>query len=246
MFCMSKEKTTSPFIRSMEVGYVKCRRIVRVCIVEFDVEHFKDTLFSDYTIPFTEGLSTAVIKRRAEHLAGRIAAQRLLKEEGMLCPVGVQSDRSPQWPLGWTGSISHTDRYAISVIAPKNECAFLGVDMEKFNPGVMKNTADVFLSSPEKEYLKNTGIEFHIALLIAFSAKESLFKALYPLTGNFFGFDAARMSTLKEKSQNFTMELLVSLSSHFPVGDQYTGHYKIYHDYIITLLSADETQRGVA
>jgi enterobactin synthetase component D len=138
MFCMIKDQIESSFIHSMEVGYVKYKSSIRVCIVEFDVEHFRDTLFLDYMISFTERLSTAVIKRRAEYLAGRIAAKRLLKKEGVICPVGMQSDRSPQWPLGWTGSITHSDKYVISIIAPKSEGVFLGVDMEKFNLKVIK------------------------------------------------------------------------------------------------------------
>lgn len=240
MFCMIKDQIESSFIHSMEVGYVKYKSSIRVCIVEFDVEHFRDTLFLDYMISFTERLSTAVIKRRAEYLAGRIAAKRLLKKEGVICPVGMQSDRSPQWPLGWTGSITHSDKYAISIIAPKSEGVFLGVDMEKFNPKVIKKTAEIFLTSTEKKTLESTGLEFHIALLITFSAKESLFKALYPLTGNYFGFDAARILEIEEKSQTFTMELLVSLSKKFPIGSQYRGNYNIYNDYVITLISWGE------
>lgn len=83
MFCMiKKEETEVPFICSIDVGYFKYRRSIRVCIVEFDVDHFRDILFSELSVSFPERLSSAVIKRRAEYLAGRIAAQRLLKEEG--------------------------------------------------------------------------------------------------------------------------------------------------------------------
>ncbi|MGV3346831.1 4'-phosphopantetheinyl transferase [Enterobacteriaceae bacterium LUAb1] len=233
MFCMIKDKTESSFIRSMKVGYVKYKRSIRVCIVEFDVEHFRDTLFLDYMISFTERLSTAVIKRRAEYLAGRIAAQRLLKEEGVICPVGMQSDRSPHWPSGWTGSITHTDKYAISIIAPKSEGIFLGVDMEKLNPRVIKNTAEIFLTSAEKINIEITGIESHIAFLIAFSAKESLFKALYPLTGNYFGFDAARISAI-EKNHKF---LLWNYWYHYPIIFLLEANIEVVIRYIMIISS---------
>ncbi|WP_185761723.1 4'-phosphopantetheinyl transferase family protein [Enterobacter cloacae] len=112
--------------------------------------------------------------------------------------------------------------------------------MEKFNPKVIKNTADIFLTSTEKKNLESTGIESHIALLIAFSAKESLFKAIYPLTRSYFSFDAARILEIEGKSQTFTMELLLSLSNNFPVGSQYRGFYKIYNDCVITLIYGSE------
>lgn len=111
--------------------------------------------------------------------------------------------------------------------------------MEKSNPRVIKDIAEAFLTLTEERYIKNIEIEYHTALLIAFSAKESLFKALYPLTKIYFGFDAARISKIEEKSRFFTMELLVSLSKDFPIGSQYRGCYKIYKGYIITVISTD-------
>lgn len=240
MFCMNKYHTGSCFIKSLKVGHLKYKKVIRVCIIEFDVNRYRDSLYEDFSIPLFERFSTAVIKRRAEFLAGRIAAQTILKEEGVTATIGVQSDRSPQWPLGWNGSISHTDKYAIAVIVPKNEGIFLGVDIEIFNQKVFEDTADVFLTHTEKVFLESTNMHFHIAFLIAFSAKESLFKALYPSVRRYFGFHAARICKIEENVHFFKMELLETLSNELLSGSTYNGWYEIYDNNIITLVSFDK------
>jgi enterobactin synthetase component D len=44
------------------------------------------------------------------------------------------------------------------------------------------------------------GLPFALALTLAFSAKESLFKALFPKVNTYMGFEWARVTELSEKT----------------------------------------------
>lgn len=63
-----------------------------------------------------------------------------------------------------------------------------GVDIETFSSITIRETANLFSSLDEQALLVDSGIDYEIALLITFSAKESLFKALYPEVRYLFGF----------------------------------------------------------
>ncbi len=60
-----------------------------------------------------------------------------------------------------------------------------GIDIEMLAPGTMRETATIFTDTKEQSLPHNCGIPYETALLIAFSVKESLFKALYPEAGCF-------------------------------------------------------------
>ncbi|EPQ5777171.1 4'-phosphopantetheinyl transferase superfamily protein [Citrobacter koseri] len=66
------------------------------------------------------------------------------------------------------------------MISPQFMGFSIGIDIENFIPEIIRNTADMFTTKKEQKYLIKSGIDYNIALLIAFSAKESLYKALYP------------------------------------------------------------------
>jgi hypothetical protein len=64
-------------------------------------------------------IQAAVAKRRAEFAAGRVCARSALAELGApLAPLGVRPDRSPDWPAGLTGSITHTQGFCGAVAHP--------------------------------------------------------------------------------------------------------------------------------
>lgn len=66
----------------------------------------------------------AVPKRRGEFATGRRFAHRALAIlQAPPGPLLVNEDRSPRWPPGVTGCISHTDRYCAVAAAPATEFA---------------------------------------------------------------------------------------------------------------------------
>src|SRR5437763_335927 len=63
-------------------------------------------------------IARAVPKRRAEFATGRVCARQALERLGVAVgPLLPHPDRSPAWPPGIVGSISHTDGYCAVAVA---------------------------------------------------------------------------------------------------------------------------------
>lgn len=197
---------------------------------------YHDALFEHFELLFPPSLSSTVMKRRAEYLAGRYAAQQLLRDSGCYESVVVGADRAPQWPAGWRGSISHTDRWAIAVISPTSAPWRPGIDIESLRSVPLYETADLFVTTEERNLLTESGMEHEIALLLAFSVKESLYKSLYPLVQYCFGFDVAEIYQIEPLHQRVALRLTQTLTPQFPTGSSLFGYYQIMNNGIITLV----------
>lgn len=141
-------------------------------IVEFDTDtfHEHDLLW----LPHHSQLQSCGRKRKAEHLAGRIAAVHALREFGLKTVPGIGTQRQPVWPQGLFGSISHSASTALAVVSRQS----VGIDIEAiFTPQTATELASSIVTHAEKELLANSGLSIEQALTLAFSAKESAFKA---------------------------------------------------------------------
>ena len=80
-------------------------------------------------------IERAVAKRRREFTAGRLCARAALARVGVPpAPLLPNSDRTPRWPEGIVGSISHCDGYCGVVVARRERFAGLGLDAEVAAP----------------------------------------------------------------------------------------------------------------
>ena len=140
--------------------------------IDFDPATFQpEDLF---WLPYHASLSGWGRKRQAEHLAGRIAAVYALREVGEKQPPAISDQRQPLWPTPWFGSISHCAQRALAVIADRP----VGVDIERrFTPQMAAELEDSIISPTEKTALLRSELPYPLALTLAFSAKESGFKA---------------------------------------------------------------------
>ena len=140
--------------------------------IDFDPATFQpEDLF---WLPYHASLSGWGRKRQAEHLAGRIAAVYALREVWEKQPPAIGDQRQPLWPTPWFGSISHCAQRALAVIADRP----VGVDIERrFTPQMAAELEDSIISPTEKTALLRSELPYPLALTLAFSAKESGFKA---------------------------------------------------------------------
>lgn len=238
MFTLKNNITPAPFIRQQKMGIVTHYPEVNVCLVTFDTSCYSDALFTQLSIPFPDRLKLAVAKRRADYLSGRYAASQLLHKVGCNGAVALGTDRAPVWPVGWRGSISHTEKQAIAILAPHRSNISLGVDIETLHPEVMRKMAATFTTASERNVLAASHIPSETALLIIFSAKESLFKALYPQVQHIFGFEAAKLCELSSYNNRFTLELTRQLAPDLLAGYRINGQYLISGDGVITIIIA--------
>lgn len=180
---------------------------LRVFRVDFDATTFlpEDFLW----LPHHQRLSNAVDKRKAEHLAGRIAAREALRFHGVNdCVPGVGLHREPCWPPEFTGSITHIHNMALATVMIDEPPlrAGIGIDCEEImTPQIAQEIHGGIIDNAEKEIIDASPFAFHFALTLAFSAKESLFKALFRHVGRYFDFSAASISKIDDKQVVLTL-----------------------------------------
>ncbi|EPV2477278.1 enterobactin synthase subunit EntD [Enterobacter ludwigii] len=162
---------------------------------------FDPTTFTDADLlwlPHHNALAHAAPKRKAEHLAGRLAAAHALQEYGSTAIPAIGSSGEPLWPDGMTGSISHTASRALAVVTPHGLTGIDGEIILADDEAV--EIKDGIIGPAEDSLLRHTGLPFAQALTLTFSAKESLFKALFSQVNAMMGFDCARVTALDENT----------------------------------------------
>src|SRR5690606_8093542 len=97
----------------------------------FDPSHLAADDFQRAGIEQSASLQRSVAKRQAEYLAGRVCARAALQRlDGRDYVPGTHEDRSPIWPAGIHGSITHGKGWAAAVVAAEGACQGLGLDQE--------------------------------------------------------------------------------------------------------------------
>lgn len=168
----------------------------------------------------------AVAKRRAEFLAGRFAAQQALSALGLDALPERNDDGSPRWPAHVAGSITHGAQRVLCAVAFSRDVRALGIDAERLmDPGASEELRSRICSDAERLVLaRGAPLPEHHAVTLAFSAKESLYKCLYPSVGRFMDFHAARVVEIagprggESPAGELTLELTVDWSAEFPAG----------------------------
>lgn len=135
----------------------------------------------------TRGTSPMVPRRRQEYRHGRCCARLALVGLGYPdCPVPLGADRAPLWPEGVVGSISHCGDTAAAAVAPRAEFGGIGLDIEKCEE-LDQPLLSMICRSEEIERLGPGDARLLVGKLI-FSAKESVFKCIFPLVQRFVDF----------------------------------------------------------
>ncbi|HDU5564553.1 enterobactin synthase subunit EntD [Klebsiella pneumoniae] len=181
--------------------------------IDFDPATFQpEDLF---WLPYHASLTGWGRKRQAEHLAGRIAAAYALREVGEKRLPAIGDQRQPLWPTPWFGSISHCGQRALAVIADRP----VGVDIERrFTPQLAAELESSIIGPAEKTALLRSGLPYPLALTLAFSAKESGFKAWSSHASGLPGFHSARIVALTTQQIHLRFTASFSLQlADFPL-----------------------------
>lgn len=131
-----------------------------------------------------EVVATAGPTRRQEFLCGRACAHDALGTIGRDAgPIGVGSRRQPLWPSGAIGSISHAGKWSGAVVARAEDAWAIGFDMEVVDPPLAPEVERLVLTADEQRPgpFDDHPLGHHRSK-IAFSAKESVYKCLFPRT----------------------------------------------------------------
>ncbi|GDY31910.1 4'-phosphopantetheinyl transferase family protein [Gandjariella thermophila] len=155
-------------------------------------------------------LARSVEKRRREFTTGRVCARRALAQFGVpAVPILRGPKGEPRWPDGIVGSITHCAGYRAAVAARVTDLASVGIDAEPHGPlpdGVLgavslaeerSQLAELDRAEPETPWDR-----------LLFCAKESVYKAWFPLAGRWLGFEDAAV-TIHPDTRTFEAKLLV-------------------------------------
>ena len=196
-----------------------------------ELDHDSNTLGKE------EGIISSAINHPARKLHFELGRQAL-KEA--LCVVGFQGDLDlargekgePILPPGYCGSITHSKNTAVAAAASKSEIIGLGLDIEHKDRFLSENTNKAIAGEKEISWILAHGGNERKLMLV--SAKEALYKMLYPICKVYFGMLDAEL-TWEEESSSFRALLLKDLSSEFPRGSEYKIHTSIQNEFIVSL-----------
>ncbi|MGZ3118865.1 4'-phosphopantetheinyl transferase family protein [Streptomyces sp. H62] len=173
-------------------------------------------------------VARAVDKRRREFTAVRSCARRAMEKLGVPAQPVLHGERgAPQWPSGLVGSMTHCDGYCAAALVRATDLASVGIDAEPDGPlpdGVLPG-----VSLPvEAERLRRLARErpgLHWDRLL-FSAKESVYKAWFPLTGQWLDFMEADIEISVDPADPRRGTLRAALLVPGPlVGGRRLGHF---------------------
>jgi 4'-phosphopantetheinyl transferase EntD len=157
-----------------------------------------------------EAMARAVEKRRLEFATARGCAHRALAGLGLEPgPVPVGERGEPVWPAGVAGAITHCRGYRGCAVARATEVATIGIDAEPHEPLPQGLLPDV--AGPEEVAMLGELAGSHPAVhweRLLFSAKESVYKAWFPLARRWLGFEDAALTVDPERG-TFAARLLV-------------------------------------
>lgn len=196
---------------------------------------FDSATYSDADLlwlPHHPQFANAGRKRKTDHLAGRIAASWALQSLGVSTVPAVGKNGEPLWPEGINGSITHSGNIAMAIVS---ENLLTGIDCEAIlSENEASEIKEGIVDAAENALLQNSGFPFSLALTLTFSAKESLFKALFPHVNAFMGFETARVTSLTDHTLQLT---LCQPLAGFPQNHTFTLFWCRIDHAVVTLIA---------
>jgi 4'-phosphopantetheinyl transferase EntD len=232
--CGESQVKSSGLIRALSV-----EKLFPSGVVAFESrgEATTETLFSSER----ECVAGAVDRRVREFAAGRMCAHAALRELDIeTAPLLRNQDRTPKWPGGVVGCISHTDNYCVAVVGSDTEFAGIGVDAEC----VEDITPDIWhlILRPDEllHVAKLVAIEGGRRASLAFSAKEAFYKCQYALARTWLGFGdvAVNIVGVDEVEVQVAVEGNPRCSAWKPL----VGRFRFHDAVVVTGFSIEASQ----
>jgi 4'-phosphopantetheinyl transferase EntD len=184
-------------------------------------------------------VARAVERRRREFTTGRYCARMALAGLGVTPVAIIRGERgAPRWPDGVVGSITHCAGYRAAAVARAADLVTIGIDAEPNEP-VPEGLLEPISLPQERARLGAIAAQAPCVAWdrLLFSAKESVYKAWFPLTGSFLDFDGADI-TFDPPTATFTARFLVP----FPfVGGrpwrEVAGRFAVRHGLAVTAVA---------
>ena len=184
-------------------------------------------------------LSDAAEKRKLEFISGRYCAFMACKNLGFnLDKLERGASREPLWPAGVIGSISHTDGVALAIVGLRTNTRAVGVDIEGLIPEKRFNTIErMVLTENDKKFLERfteNPMSLSEVYTIIFSAKEALFKLLYPECQCYFDFREADIESIDHNSGDISITVVSKKVEMKEYQKTYNGQFSLVDNRVIS------------
>jgi 4'-phosphopantetheinyl transferase EntD len=178
-------------------------------------------------------MANAVPKRRREFASSRQCARTALRRLGAPDgPLLRGPNREPVWPAGVSGSITHCEGYCAAAVARSRSVRSIGIDAE-VNAPLPRDVANRVTLSEERAWLEaaaGTGIALDRLL---FSAKESVYKAWFPVACRWLGFEEV-IVTVDIARQSFSAVVLTAGDDDGVPIHSFQGRYAATEKLVVT------------
>jgi len=138
-------------------------------------------------------IAKSVAKRRNEFVTVRYCARKALGELGV-APVPILKGQKgePCWPDGIVGSLTHCEGYRGAAVARHDEVRSVGIDAEPHDV-LPDGILDAISLPGERAELRALPSGLHWDRIL-FCAKEATYKAWFPVTRRWLGFEDAHIT----------------------------------------------------
>ncbi|WP_460358746.1 4'-phosphopantetheinyl transferase PptT [Mycobacterium sp. ZZG] len=156
-------------------------------------------------------IAKSVAKRRNEFITVRYCARQALVDLGMEpVPILKGQKGEPCWPDGIVGSLTHCEGFRGAAVGRRAEVRSVGIDAEPHD--VLPDGVLDAISLPAERHELSAmpgGVHWDRVL---FCAKEATYKAWFPLTHRWLGFEDAHITFEVDscgEAGTFTSEILI-------------------------------------
>ncbi|TDL09568.1 4'-phosphopantetheinyl transferase superfamily protein [Mycolicibacterium obuense] len=156
-------------------------------------------------------IAKSVPKRRNEFISARYCARQALVELGAEPAPILKGDKGePRWPDGFVGSLTHCEGFRGAAVGRSERVRSVGIDAEP-NGVLPDGVLDAISIPAERSELRALPSGVHWDRVL-FCAKEATYKAWFPLTRRWLGFEDAHITFDVDGSGQagtFTSEILI-------------------------------------
>lgn len=221
--------STSPF-SSPAISY---------CATDVFPPVFDDTWFHRYDIELPRQVALSVLKRRKDFFFGRLCAREAVRQmnRDFIGQIPIGSGGYPVFPEGIEGSISHGGDHAVAVCRTA-ELGRLGIDLEPLMTlATAAEVSPLIAGRNEVDLIDWADTPETLRLTLIFSAKEALFKAMYPDIRRIVDFSCASLVGVDRMAGRMLLKLEDDLGTLWNRGRQIEAQFDVHVDKVVTLVT---------
>ncbi|ASO28777.1 enterobactin synthase [Vibrio anguillarum] len=189
-------------------------------------------------ISLPSSLNQAVLKRHCEFLAGRMCAKHCLTklDQSQSLTLEIGKGNQAVWPQNIVGSISHCHGYAIAAATHQTQaCAALGIDIEQLIRDEWLSDIRQQVMIPAEHIFAHHFAQLASFITLIFSAKESIYKAIYPWVEQVLDFHVVELIHVDKHAKRLIFQIHTDL--HPFLNPSYTisvGYHWPDSEYVLT------------